>query len=304
MVRLMFLAMIPLAMACAGRAADTSVATVNGETITLRELEAVMAQSLPALTPLTAAQKRQQKLETVAVLVDEKLIRQFLAKQGPPVDAADVQKQFAALEAAQKAQGKSVAEYLKENGLTDEKIRENFRLMLQLAKYIDGQITEEKLKTYFAENKDFFEETTVRTSHVVVRVGAKATPDDRQGAKAKLEDLKSQIAAKKLSFAEAAKLHSQCPSAPKGGDIGFINRKWQVEEAYAKAAFALEVGQVSDVVETEFGCHLVTVTERKAGKPAKYAEIAKDVRDCYETEIRQQLLARLRKQANVEITLP
>ena len=304
MSKTMFGALAALAVAWSARAADQSVATVNGEIVSLREVEAALAQTPPALTPLTAAQKRQQRLETVSVLVDEKLIRQFLAKQGPVIEPAEVQKQFAALEAAQKAQGKTVAEYLKEAGLTEERIKDNFRLMLQLAKYIDGQVTEEKLKVYFDENKDFFEDTTVRTSHIVVRVGTKATAEERQQAKAKLLELRGDIAAKKTTFAEAAKLHSQCPSAPKGGDIGFINRKWQVEEVYAKTAFGLEVGQVSEVVETEFGCHLITVSERKPGKAVKYAEIAKEVRDCYETEVRQQLLARLRQTAKVEITLP
>ncbi|WP_020469559.1 peptidylprolyl isomerase [Zavarzinella formosa] len=295
---------ILLGLAVHGQSAEITVASVNGDAITLRELDAVLAQSPPSLTPLTNAQKRRQKLETVAVLVDEKLIRQFLIQQAIPVEPAEVSKQFAALEATLKEQGKTMPGYLREAGLTEERIRENFRMMLQLAKFIDTQITEEKLKAYHAENRDFFEQTTVRTSHVVIRAGEQATPEERQKAKTKLQELRAEILAKKLTFADAARQHSQCPSAPKGGDIGFVNRKWQVDEAYAKAAFALEIGQVSEVIESDFGYHLITVTERKPGKAVKYEEISREVRDCYETEIRQLLLAQLRKKAKVEITLP
>src|SRR3712207_8071236 len=62
----------------------------------------------------------------------------------------------------------------------------------------------------------------------------------------------AQVVAGKLDFAEAARAHSQCPlSASKGGDLGLIPRKWVFEESFARAAFALPVGQVSDVVRSE-----------------------------------------------------
>ena len=77
-----------------------------------------------------------------------------------------------------------------------------------------------------------------------------------------------------------------------------------MDETYAKAAFSLPIGEVSEMVESDFGYHLIMVTERKPGKTLKFEEAARDVRDCYETELRQNLLAALRKKAKVEITLP
>ena len=285
-------------------AAETIVARVNKDVITQSELDAILAQTPPPLTPLTNAQKRQLKLETVSVLVDEKLIRQYLEQQAIAIEPAEIDKQYAGFEATLREQAKTKAQYFRETGLTEAKIRENFKLMLQLAKHMDAQITDEKLKAYFVENRDFFEQTTLRTSHIVLRVGADATPEERQKAKSKLAGIRSDLAAKKITFAEAARQHSQCPSAPKGGDIGFINRKWQVDETYAKAAFSLPIGEVSEMVESDFGYHLIMVTERKPGKTLKFEEAARDVRDCYETELRQNLLAALRKKAKVEITLP
>jgi parvulin-like peptidyl-prolyl isomerase len=283
-------------------AAEKTVATVNGETISAAEVDTILANTPPPLMPLTSTQKKQQRLEAISLLVDDKLVRQFLRDHGPKIEPAEVEKQYAGLDAAQKAEGKTLTDYFKETGLTPEKIKDNFRMMLQLAKYIDSQITKEKLVAYHEANRDFFDKTTVRTSHIVLRVPKETPAEERQKTAQKLKDLRAEIATGKRDFASAAKEFSHCPSAPKGGDIGYICRKFQVDEPYAKAAFALKVDEVSAVVETEFGMHLIKVTDRKAGTPSKFEEVTRDVHDCYETELRQVLLAHLRKNAKIEIT--
>ena len=126
----------------------------------------------------------------------------------------------------------------------------------------------------------------------------------RDLAKQKLTTLREEIAAKKISFADAAAKYSQCPDAPKGGDLGFFARKWMVEEPFAKAAFALKVGEMSQVVTTDYGCHLILVTDRNAGVTADYEQVKEDVRDCLLEEIRQNTLLELRRIAKVEVKLP
>lgn len=284
-------------------AADSIVAKVNGESINASEVDQLLSQLPPSTTPLTATQKKQIRLETVSVLVDEKLIRQFLKQKSIMVDASEVNKQLAGLEATLREQGKTKAAYYRETGLNDDKVKDNFSLMLQLAKYLDSQITDEKLKAFYDENRDFFEQTTVRASHIVIRLTPNSTSEERQQAKSKLTAVRSEILAKKITFAEAAKKNSQCPSAPKGGDIGFIGRKFQVDEAFAKCAFELKTGEISEVVESDLGCHLILASERKQGKPVKFEDISREVRDCFEAELRQNLLASLRKKASVEILL-
>ena len=87
-----------------------------------------------------------------------------------------------------------------------------------------------------------------------------------------------------------------------GGDLGFIARKFQVDEAFARTAYSLKIGEVSDIVETESGFHLIWLTERKEGKAMKYEQVAADVRECYEAEVKQNLLAHLRKNAKIELS--
>ncbi len=285
--------------------ADVRVALVNGEAIALSEVDAVLKQRPIPLTAPTAGQLRQMRLEVVTALIDDLLVRQFMRDQGPKVDPAEINRQVAALEASLKGKGKTFADYLKENNQTEAQLKASMLLLLQLDRYVKQHTTDADLKKYWEANKDYFDKTTVRTSHIVIRLSANSTPGEREKAKQKLQALRADIIAGKIEFAAAAKEHSQCPSAPKGGDIGFIFRKFQnVEEAYAKAAFALKVGDISEVVETDFGLHLIKVTDRKVGMPSKFEQCIEDVRDSYAEELRIALLNQLRKKAKVEITLP
>ena len=284
---------------------NTRVATVNGEIITLAEVDGTIKQRPAPLSAPTVGQERQMRLEVLTVLIDDMLLKQFLRDHGPKIDVAEVNKQFAALEAGLKAQKRTLGDYLRELSQTEAQVRSNLTTMLQLDRYVKDHSNEADMKKYYETNKDYFDKTMVRTSHIVLRLPSNASEADRAAAKQKLQSLRADILAGRRDFAKAALELSQCPSASKGGDIGFIERKFQnVEEAYAKAAFSLKVGDISEVVETDFGCHLIKMTERKEGTPTKYEQSVDIVRDCYAEDLRIALLNQLRKNAKVEITLP
>lgn len=90
----------------------------------------------------------------------------------------------------------------------------------------------------------------VRASHILVKTEEEALK------------LKEEIESGKVSFADAAKEHSLCPSSQNGGDLGFFGRNMMVVE-FDHAAFELEVGKVSNPVNTNFGWHLILVTDKK-----------------------------------------
>jgi peptidyl-prolyl cis-trans isomerase C len=165
-------------------------------------------------------------------------------------------------------------------------------------------VPEAELKRYYEDNRDYFDQVTVKVSHIVMRVPANGSPNERQTAQAKLGILRQQLVSGQLDFAEAAKKHSQCTSAPDGGALGFIGRKFMVEESFARAAFALKVGEISDVVETDYGLHLIKATERKPGQPSTFEAVKDAVRELYAEELRLQLLAQERQGARIEIKLP
>src|SRR5262249_35330294 len=157
---------------------------------------------------------------------------QFLRGNAPPVKEADINKWLSELEKNLKSSGHTLQEFYKERGLNEQRIRENVHSMLQWVGYVNVHLSEADLKRYHADNRDFFDQVSVRASHILVRLPANATEADRQAAKAKLAGLRAEILAKKLDFAEAAKQHSQCPSKAQGGDIGYFPRKFAVEENF------------------------------------------------------------------------
>jgi peptidyl-prolyl cis-trans isomerase C len=288
----------------ASTAEPKPVAIVNGQAIPMAELEAVLKQSGPSAVPVPDDQRRAAQRQTLAMLIDDTLMHQFLTQNTPAVTDADLDKKLAEMDAGLRKENKSLAEFYRNSGLTEAQVRANIGYTMRWHAYARQHVTEAMVEKYYTDYKDFFDGVTVKASHIVLRVPPTAPAEEQQAARAKLAQLHDQIVSGKLDFAEAAKKNSQCPSAPGGGDIGYFPRKWVVDEAFAKAAFALKVGDVSDVVQSDFGLHLIKVTDRKPGQTSDLAKIREDVREFCTEEVRQGLLAQMRKDAKIEVNLP
>jgi parvulin-like peptidyl-prolyl isomerase len=279
-------------------------AVVNGEPITIEEVEAVLMHEPPSATPPTEVQRRQMQLEALSLLIDDRLVQQFLKKNGPPVSPAEVNKKLAELESSLKAQGRAMADFLKENGLTAAQLQADATKMIQWAGFVRQQIKDADLRRYYEENKDYFDQIKVRASHIVFRVSTSTTPEELKDSRAKLEKLRQDIVSGKIDFTEAAKKYSQCPSSQDGGNIGYFFRKYTVQEPIAKAAFAMKVGEISDVVQSDYGLHLIKVTDRKAnGPPSDFEKIKEEVREACAMEMMNNLVAHERQVAKIEINL-
>jgi len=290
--------------ASAAQQANKPAATVNGEVITFAQLEPVLKLSGPVPAELTEAQRRDLQREALASLIDDLLLQQFLRKYVPPTDPNEINKKMAELESELKEKNQSLADFCRDTHQTEAQIRTNLAHALQWAAYTNKHISDAELHRYYNEFRDFFDRVTVRASHIVLRVGPNAAESEKTAARAKLLDLRNQIVSGKLDFAAAAKAYSQCPTAPSGGDIGSFPRKFIVDENFARAAFAMKPGEISGVVQTDFGLHLIKVTERTPAQPSDFNKIKADVKEFYLDELRLNVLARLRKEARIEIHLP
>lgn len=286
-----------------GQGSGKPVAVVNGEPISRADFDAVLKVRPQPLTPLSAAQNRQVNEQVLAMLIDEALLRQHLAKHTPVPDPREVEKQFASLVDGLKAQNKSLAEFCRETQQSERQVRSGVESMIRWQSYMKSRASDSELQKYFEESRDFFDKTTVQCSHVVYRVPHDAPASDKANAETKMRELRAQILGGKLTFVEAAQKYSHCPSASKGGNLGSIFRKMMVEEPFAAAAFKLNPGELSDIVWTDYGVHLILVTARKPGQPSDFAKIKDDVRECYMEEMRFKLVADLRKSAKAEVLL-
>lgn len=127
-------------------------------------------------------------------------------------------------------------------------------------------ISDADLKAYYDQNANRYStKEERRASHILISAAATAPAAEREAAKAKATDLLAQVRKSPDTFAAVAKQHSQDPgSAPGGGDLSFFQRGAMVK-SFEDAAFALAKGDISDVVESEFGYHIIRLTDVRAG---------------------------------------
>lgn len=150
-------------------------------------------------------------------------------------------------------------------------------------------VNEQDLKTYYEQNvARLGGQEERRASHILIAVPKGAPEADKQKARAKAEELLVQVKKAPDSFAEVAKKNSQDPgSAPQGGDLDFFARG-AMAKPFEDAAFALGKGQISGVVETEFGYHIVKVTDVKVPKQRNFEQMKPEL----EAQVARQLAQR------------
>jgi peptidyl-prolyl cis-trans isomerase C len=104
------------------------------------------------------------------------------------------------------------------------------------------------------------------------------------------------------TFKDLARKNSTCPSRVADGDVNWFERAHGMAEPFARAAFALEPYQMSDVVKTQYGYHLILVTDRKAGHEVKFEDVKAVVKEVYAERLRDAVIAAMRPRAKIEMT--
>jgi peptidyl-prolyl cis-trans isomerase D len=186
-----------------------------------------------------------------------------LTHQQRTVSVAEIKtKDFIEQVKIEPAQVKAYYEQHKDKLREPEKVKIEF-LLLSASSLIPGiKVDDAEVKKFYDENAAKFQGNEQRrASHILIGFGVSATPEQKQQAKAKAEEILAIVKKNPKRFEELAVKESQDPgSASKGGDLGSFGRGAMVKP-FEDTAFAMKVGQVSDIVESEFGFHIIKVTE-------------------------------------------
>lgn len=139
-------------------------------------------------------------------------------------------------------------------------------------------VSDEAINTYFSEHQNEFGTAEERkASHILISVAADATDDEKRAAKEKAESILEQIKQNPEQFAEIAKHHSDDPgSSMRGGDLGFFGRGVMVK-AFEDEIFSMQLDEVSDIVETNFGFHVIKLTAIKEEKHPDLEEVREQI---------------------------
>jgi peptidyl-prolyl cis-trans isomerase D len=170
-----------------------------------------------------------------------------------------------------------------------EQVKVEYAVLSQdeLAKQI--RVSEDEVRKYFDEHKSEFGETEERrASHILISAPSSASDEEKSAARARAGQLLAQAKQAPQKFAELAKQNSQDPgSAVQGGDLGFFTRNSLVKP-FEDAVFQMKMDEISDVVETDYGFHIIKLTGIKEAKPTDFSEVKSRV----EEELKNQKLAK------------
>ena len=218
------------------------------------------------LDSLITARLLDEKVKEAKIAITEEetmaQLKQIAAMQRPPISLEDFKKK--------------VEEY----GQNFDDVKQQIRNGLGYQKLMDAQmagkitVAEEDAKKFYSENPKRFETPEqVRASHILIRPdpNAKDPNEAKAQAKAKIQELLTKIKAG-ADFAQLAKTNSACPSASRGGDLDFFPRG-QMEPSFEKVAFETDVNNVSDIVETPYGYHIIKVTARQAASTTPFEQV-------------------------------
>lgn len=253
---LVSLGTLPAVLHAADDAAEP-VATVGDVVLAPADLERA-ERRLAFFGALDGVPVDRRKAMALRRLLEETLLAAEAERRGIEVGDAAIDDRVAALVQDLSARNLSLDRMLVATGLDRETLRGQLRLEIAVQRLLAELVTPDEIgKVYEAHHREF-DGTRYRVAHIVLR------PDGAGNESAVLAEarrIRVAIVSGEISFAAAAARHSAAPSRHKGGDIGFIPRHGQLAEEFARAAFALEKGAVSEPVLSPFGVHLITVTD-------------------------------------------
>ena len=285
------------------------VAKINDAEITEGDVQKVLGVFKKQMGPRVtddqfAAALPRIRERIVEELVMRRIMLDEVAKQGISIsdsEFADIKSELA----EELPPGVTLESYMAETGTTETEMREQMavrKMILAKAESI-AKPTDEEIQKFYDENKEGFTQgESVSASHVLIKID----PSDDEAAKAakreRIEGLRKQLQ-EGADFAEIAKANSDCPSATSGGDLGTFG-KGQMVPAFEDAAFTQPVGSVGEVVETQFGYHLIKVSERAEAKTLGFDEVKPRISEILYSQKQQdsvkEYIDGLREQAKIQ----
>lgn len=279
---------------------EVVVARVDGEELCVRDVDRLVAEATGG-RPVVEQGLPRLRAEALDQLINRRLVQAELARR--KLAPADNEVDAALNSLRQELQRRQISfeAYLQRNLHTEESLRRQIVWDITWRTYVLGQLSEQALQDAFQRHKKHLDGTEVRVSHILLRVPDPQDPTSVQAAIDRAARIREQILAGQYTFAQAAEKYSAGPSRRRGGDLGFIPRRDRMVEAFSAAAFALEIGEMSQPVRTQFGVHLILCTDIKPGTKS-WDDVRGELEVLVAREHFDALAAELRRRAKIEFT--
>jgi peptidyl-prolyl cis-trans isomerase C len=292
--------------------ADAVAVRVDGKDITNRQVSSEQGRLMQQLGGRVDPQQlgtmkdviRQQALDN---LINRTLLEKAIADAGVTTGPEELEARMAEVKNSFGSE-QEFTDRLAMMGMTEELVRGEMEMALKVEKLLAGRqdtgpIPEADIRSYYDENKQRFQQPErVKASHVLIKIEPGDTEAMKNLARTEAERLLGELR-QGADFAQVASLNSHCPSKERGGDLGYFERGRMVKP-FDDVAFNLKAGEMSDVVETQFGYHIIKVTDRQEARTIPFGEAKDGIASFLEGQRNQQTLEtytqELRSAASIE----
>ncbi len=290
--------------------ADEIAASVNGKVIKRAELE----REILNLTHRYSTQMQNSTIpddiesEALDNLITKELLYEASRKAQIKVEDSEVDKNLQQ-EISKFPNKEAFDSVLKRENITEDELKSAIRYGIAIQTYVEDMyvsktsVLDEELKTYYDSNPALFKHPEmVKASHILIKLDPQADEAQKIEARKKIDDIAKKLTAGE-DFAELAKNYSECPSSANGGDLGSF-RRGQMVQAFEDAAFSMNPGEISPVVETHFGFHIIKVSEKQPEGTFPFEEVKPQIQQVLTREKVQKLLEKdienLKSKADIE----
>ncbi|MBU0996009.1 MAG: peptidylprolyl isomerase [Proteobacteria bacterium] len=290
-----------------GKVAAVNDAVISDQDVAQKMIEIkkqFMQQGRPADDQMLASFKNQ----IIDNLIEEELLFQESRKKDIKIDQMILDKSLADIQ-SKFANEEEFLDALKNMALTKadliSKILRNLSTQELIGSQIEDKINipETESQAFYNAHPEYFKTPEqVKASHILIKLEPEADEAARSAALVKIKDIQKQLK-NGATFASLAQKFSEGPSNTSGGDLGYFGRG-QMVKPFEDAVFALKSGETSDIVETQFGLHLIQLTDKKPEGTVDYKEAKEKISQHLKQERMKQdidtYIQELKKNAKIE----
>jgi parvulin-like peptidyl-prolyl isomerase len=278
------------------------IAEVNNTGISYQQWQNAFSNFISRYDNQTLSNMSDQTLAYVKNSVTEQLVNSILLYQHAQeknitISESDINEEIEKIKNSFETES-DFNDAIKRSNLTLNQLKDDIRRQLMIGEVIEQEndkveVTEEEISKYYEEHKDyFFEPEKRKIRHILV--------EDKEEAQKILNQIKDGM----VDFEKAAREKSICPSSEQDGDLGYITRGQMVKE-FETVAFSLEAGEISEVVKTEYGYHIIRCEDIQEEHQQTFEEakgtIKENLRSQKENSAIEALLTQLREESDVII---
>lgn len=313
-----FILCLMMTISLIGCSADKkAVAIVNGQNITLENYQKLLYLNKSSMESYYGSDIWSKKMEdgktysdtlkemVLQTMIGSEVIYQQAEKDKVIPTDKQVQDQINSFNESTK-NNSEYQEQLKKMGINEDFLKFQFtrdlaNTNLQKKFEEDTKISETEMKKYYEDNKKSFYTDSVTASHILLKTqdseGKELSAEKKKEAKKKAEEALAKVKSGE-DFAKVAKKYSQDSSASNGGELGTFGRGQMVSE-FEKAAFNMKKGEISDIVETEYGYHIIKVTGR-VDKQETYNDVKDKIKTTLAGQKYTEYVEKLKKDSKIE----